>query len=424
MSTNSFNKEEKVAFEQALEGFQDSLILSKACTIHKTDQVMMERTNNVFWRPQPYIAMSYNGTDQTANFQKMTQLAVPATIGYSKSVPYTLTATELRDLLQEKRFGEAAKQRLASDINVSIMNVAALQGTIVVTKSTAAADFGDVAAIEGAFNRVGVQGGDRYLALSTGDYNNLAKDLANRANMVGNMTTEAYKRAYVGMIASFDTYKLDYAIRLTAAAGGAGLTIDTRDSAGNYLTPAATRVATTGEQTNVDNRYQQVTISSTTSVAAGDCFTIAAVDEVHHITKLDTGSLKTFRVISVDSSTLMTISPPIISAQGATTAELQYQNCVVNTKASNSAIVFLNTVTKAVNPFWHKDAMEILPGRYAVPDNAGAAVLRGTTDQGIEMVMTKQYDIKTMLTYYRFDTLYGVVNKQPEMTGIALFSQT
>ena len=36
----------------------------------------------------------------------------------------------------------------------------------------------------------------------------------------------------------------------------------------------------------------------------------------------------------------------------------------------------------------------------------------------------KQYDIKTMLTYYRFDTMYGVVNKQPEMSGVILFSQT
>jgi hypothetical protein len=29
-----------------------------------------------------------------------------------------------------------------------------------------------------------------------------------------------------------------------------------------------------------------------------------------------------------------------------------------------------------------------------------------------------------MLTKYRLDCLYGVVNKQPEMTGILLFGQT
>jgi hypothetical protein len=148
------------------------------------------------------------------------------------------------------------------------------------------------------------------------------------------------------------------------------------------------------------------------------------VFEVHAITKQSTGVLKTFRVISVPSSTTLVISPPIISNQGGSDAEAQYQNCVVATPASNAGIVFQNTVTGNMNPFWQKDALEILPGRYAVPTDAGAAVMRAATDQGIELVMTKQYDINTMKTKYRLDTLYGVVNKQPEMSGIVMFSQT
>ena len=132
----------------------------------------------------------------------------------------------------------------------------------------------------------------------------------------------------------------------------------------------------------------------------------------------------TFRVISVPSATTLVISPPIISAQGGSDAEVQYQNCVVNTPASNSAIVFLNTVTAFQNPFWFKDSIEILPGRYAVPTDAGAAVMRAATDQGIELVMQKQYDINTMRTKYRLDTLYGVVNKQPMMSGLIMFAQT
>jgi hypothetical protein len=191
----------------------------------------------------------------------------------------------------------------------------------------------------------------------------------------------------------------------------------------NFYTPKATSVAATGERNNVDNRFQRVTVTSTANVAAGDAFTIATVDAVHHVTKGDTGQLKTFRVISVDSGTTMTICPPIISAQGGTDAEKQYQNCVVNTPAANSAIVFLNTATALVNPFWQKDALEILPGRYAVPTDAGAAVMRATTENGIEVTWQKQYDINTMKTKYRLDTLFGVVNKQPEMSGIMMFSQ-
>lgn len=422
MALNDFSKEERVAFEQMIEGFEDALVLSRAVTTHKTDQTMMERTGDVIWRPQPYIMTSYAGTDQTANFKPNAQLSVPSTIGFERSVPWTMNATELRDSLQEGRLGSSAKQRLASDINVSVMNVASQQGTIVVTKSSAASGFADVAAIEGAMNRVGIAGDARYLALSTFDYNGLAADLANRQNMT-DMSKEAYRRAYVGMISSFETYKLDYANIIGVAGGGGGLTINTLVAGANFYVPKAVSVASTGQRGNVDNRYQTVTISSTTGVAAGDCFTIAGVNEAHHITKGDTGVLKTFRVISVDSATTMTISPPIISNQGATNPEQQYKNVVV-TGSATAAIVFLNTVAKSINPFWHKEAIELLPGRYAVPTGAGAAVMRSSTEQGIEITMTKQYDIKTMETFFRLDVRYGVTMVQPEMAGIALFSQT
>jgi hypothetical protein len=202
------------------------------------------------------------------------------------------------------------------------------------------------------------------------------------------------------------------------------LQINTTVAGAQYYTPKATAVAATGETSNVDNRFQTVTVSSTVNVAPGDAFTIAGIEAVHHITKQSTGVLKTFRVISVPSSTTLVISPPLITAQGGTDAEVQYQNCTAVTTSTTAAIVFLNTVTNFMNPFWHKDSLEILPGRLAIPSDAGAAVMRASTDQGIELVMSKQYDINTQKTKYRLDTLYGVVNKQPQMSGIIMFSQT
>ena len=422
---NSFSKEERIAFEDILEGFQDQLVLSRNVAVYNTDQTMMERTNNIIWRPQPYISTSYAGTDMTTNFDDYTQLSVPATIGFSRSVPWVMTATELRDALQEGRLGDSARQKLASDINVAIMNVAALQGSLFVKRTGAASGFDDVAECEAVMNEQGVVDYDRYLALSTRDYNGMASDLAKASRSFGNEITDgAYRRAFVGRVASFDTFKLDYSVRKAAAAGGGGLTMSTLVGAGNFFVPKATSVAATGESSNVDNRFQTITISSTTNVAAGDSFTIANVFAAHHITKSSTGVLKSFRVISVPSATSLVITPPIISNQGGSDAEAQYQNVVVTATSGTAAITFLNTVTGAMNPFWQKDALEILPGRYAIPTDAGAAVMRASTDQGIEVVMTKQYDINTMKTKYRLDTLYGVVNKQPEMSGIIMFSQT
>jgi hypothetical protein len=430
---NAFSKEERVAFEDILEGFQDALVMSRNVAIYNTDQTMMERTNNVIWRPQPYIAVSYSGTDMTANFDDYVQLSVPSTIGFQKSVPWIMTATELRDALQEGRLGDAARQKLASDINIAVLNAASSQGTLVVKRTAAASGYDDVAQCESIMNEQGVPDYDRYLALSTRDYNSMANGLVGSARSFGNnISDEALRRGFVGQIASFGTYKLDYANRQAAAAGGGGITINTLAAGGNYYVPKATTTASTGERSNVDNRYQTVTVTTSANVAAGDSFTIANVFAVHKITKQSTGQLKTFRVISVPAGgTTLVISPPIIPAQAGVGLEAteQYQNVTISAPVSNAAIVFLNTgaaggVPTYLNCFWQRDAIELLPGRYAVPADAGAAVMRATTDQGIELVMQKQYDINTMKTRYRLDTLFGVVNKQPEMSGIILFSQT
>ena len=423
--SNQFSKEEKVMFDQSLEAFQDGLAMSTNVTIKNVNPTDMERGGDVMRYPMPYIVSSFDGADQTTNFKSQTQLTVPITIGYDKSVPWSMSATELRDALQNENLGKSARQKLASDINTAVLNVAAAQGTLFVKRSAAAVGFDDVAQCDAIFNEQGIAGEDRKLFLTSRDYNGMANNLQVASRSFGNkISDEALRRGQVGMISSFETYKLDVGKRLTAAAGGGSLTIDTRAAALNYYVPAATSTATTtGEKSNVDNRYQTITISSTTSVVAGDAFTIAGSEACHHITKGSTGQLKTHRVISVPSSTTLVISPPIISNQGATNAEAQYQN-VVLTESSAAAIVFLNTVTANVNPFWHKDSMLLIPGKLAVPSDAGASVMRGSTDQGVELVMIKQFDIETRLTRFRFDTSFGVACVQPEMAGIMMFSQT
>lgn len=421
---NAFSKEEIVAFEDILEGFNDALILSKNITVYNTNGVTMERARDTIWRPQPYIAQSFDrvvGTSISGNVSTMTQLSVPSTLGFNKCSAWQMNALELRDALQEGRLGDSAKQKLASDINLSVMDLAAAQGTLVVPVSTAAGDYDDVALCDSIMNEQGVMAGDRYLALSSRDYNGMAGNLAVATrSFTGNKSANAYERSYVGPVAGFETYKLDYANR--CAANAATVTINTTGAQAQYV-PQATTNSVTGIL-NVDNRYQTVDVSTTTGVVAGDSFTIDGIEAVHHITKRSTGELKTFRVIEVVDSNTMVISPPIIAATSpATDAELQYKNVELVTASSTASINFLNTTASNINPFWRKDSIELLPGRYAVPDGAGVDVLRASTDQGIELVMTKKFDPLTFQTLYTLDTLYGVVMTNPEMAGILLFNQ-
>jgi len=421
---NAFSKEEIVAFENILEGFQDALVLSRNVNVYATDGATMERARDTIWRPMPYIAQSFDstvGSSISSNYDDMTQLSVPSTLGFSKTSAWKLNAKELRDALQEGRLGDAAKQKLASDINRSVLSVASNQGTLVVAVAGAAGDYDDVALCDAIMNEQGVPDYDRYLALSTRDYNGLAGNLATATRSFGNAKSDrAYERSYVGMVAGFDTYKMDYANRLAAQA--TSVTIATNGAQVRFV-PRATTTSTAGVL-NVDNRYQTVTVSTTTGVNAGDAFTIAGIEAVHQITKQSTGQPKTFRVISVDSGTTMTISPPMIGANSSPTdAELQYKNINVASTSATAAINWLNDNACNVNPFWFKNSIELLPGRYAVPTDSGAAVMRASTDQGIELVMQKFYDIDTMTIKYRLDTLYGVVCTAPEMAGVLIFGQ-
>jgi hypothetical protein len=422
---NTFNKEERVAFDQVFEKFEDGLVISNMFSKYEMEGQMAERTGNTIWRPMPYVVQSYTGLDQSANFARnYAQLAVPTSLGYSHSVPLTLTATELRDMLQQKRLGDAAMQRLASDINVDCSNLAALTGTVFVKRSAAASGFDDVAAIDTAFNRLGVGMDSRHACYSSGDYNSMASNLASRT-LDNSKSLTAYEKSAVGNIAGFDVHKLDYAYRLTAALG----VTCTMNGANQRYVPVSTTVDANGARHNVDNRYQTITIAVTSgTVKVGDAFTIAGVNEVHHITKLDTGSLKTFRVNAIltggGGSGTIQISPPIIAADSSPTdPELQYKN-VTATPANGAAITWLNTVAGSANPFWQADAFEIVPGKYMPAEDSGMAIMSATTENGVTVTMARQGEIGALSTKYRWDVFYGLVNKQPQMTGVEMFSQT
>lgn len=420
---NSFSKEERVAFEDILSGFNDALTISRNVRKYGTDGQLMERADDTIWRPSPYIMTSQDRTiGSSVTAQLANQLSVPASLGNKKSVVWNMNSLELRDALQENRLGQAAYQRLASDINTSIRNVISMQGSLVVKGTSGTYAYSNIADCNSIMDEQGIMSEDRFIALTSRDYNGMAGVLAGKETINGKTLT-AYEKAFIGQNAGFDTYKIDSGYRLTAAAGGSITVATNGTSAGDTVkfVPKSKTTSVIGE-VNQDNRFQTITVSSTTSVKAGDAFTIAGVNAVHHITKEDTGQLKTFRVISVDSGTTMTITPAIVGAVGtATDVEKQYKNVEVTSTSATAAITWLNTASANVNPFWYKDSIEILPGRYAVPTNEGAAVMRGTTDQGIEVVMTKQFNNSTFQSLYTLDVLYGVVNTNPEMNGILLW---
>lgn len=423
---NDFTKEEKVAFDEILEGFEKQLTTSNAAKMYRPDQTTMERTNDTIWRPMPYIATSVDGLDITGQFDGMTQLSVPASINTIKNVPWQMDGLELRDALQEGRLGDSAKQKLAADIEVSTLTAVTNLGSIVSARPLAAQGFEDVGDLDAMCNELGIQQFDRYVAYGSTDYNKLAKDVANRDNMAASKTVTAYERALVGRnIAGFDVFKLDTTRNLVAASA-TGVTMN---GANQKYIPKATVPSPNGGTSNVDNRFQTISLTVTSgTLKVGDSFTIAGVNSVHPITKEDTGRLKTFRIVQIVTGSggtgTVVITPAIVSAAGSPTrAEKQYQN-VTATPANGAVITFLNKVTARANPFWKKEALEIIPGRIVVPSGSGLAQISATTTQGIQVLMTKQTSIDNYSTKFRVSVSYGVNVLNTEMAGIQIFNQT
>ena len=420
---NDLSKEEIVLFDDEIVPYIDNCVLSKNVKVADYESVQMERSGNVIHRPVPYIGRTYRGADQSANFLGYTQNTVPVTLGNRVVAPFTMNSEELRDKSQMRQIIQANAEQLASDINVDVLNAASSLGALVVASSTAATatSFGEISECDTIMNKVGVNASKRCIALSSGVANGLAKTVPELNSAPSMNAWKAYETSRVPIVNNFETFKLDYSNRI-AAAGGASDTIDTRLAAGNYYVPKATQTAGTGERSNVDNRFQTITVSDTTGVLAGDALTIVGIELLHHKAKKSSGDLKPFRVNKVIDGTTLEITPPIISNQGGSSAEKERQNCEVTSTSATAAIVYLNTTAADICPFWHKDAIELIPGTLGT-DPSAANETFSRTEQGIPIKMTKDHDIKTDTYFYRLDVLYDVAVLQPDMVGILLLGQ-
>ena len=429
----AFSQQETVLFDKLMAGFDDGLVVAKQVTVTNLDPVLLERSQGLqFWRPQPYISTTVDGnagTDISSSFTDVTQLSVPLGLGYNKAVPWQMTGNDLNDPMQRDRKYQSAMQALATQINISCANVASLYGSLVVKRTSAASGFDDLTAADSVMTEQGLtmDAMRRVAVLHARDYNSMASALAKPQTSANGKVNPAYERGYVGNVSGFDTYKADYTYSLAAKAG---VTV-TVSSANQRYVPKATSTASSGEVQNVDNRFQVLPIAVTSgTVKVGDCFTIAGVNAVHHITKADTGQLKTFRITAIVTGAggtgTVQITPTIIAADSSPTqAELEYKN-VTATPANGAAITFLNTATGNVAPFFDTRAIELLPGRQGVDETlvaAGAGTLRATTERGIEVVLYKWFDIKKKMFLYRADARWGVGCTNPEMAGVVLFNQ-
>lgn len=430
MAENSFSVEEVVMFDEMIVAFNDNNI-----TAHQVDKFKMPEltgartgfgTTQTISRPLKYRGISKEGkTLVDADFTTRTQLSVPSSLNYNDSAPsdliseaFTMNAVELNDPLQRDRIVQGAVQKLSSEMDVRMANEIALKGSIVVAETVSITKYSQPAQCEALMTIRGVPLMDeRTIILNATDNNGIADDLQGRGAPPTGVSLTAFERSKIPRIATFDSFKANFMPSLAATTASAYAV----DGDQKFIPRA-----TDANGQNVDNRTMLLTVKTGTGGAAGDAFTIAGVNVIGKINKVNTLQLQTFRIIAVNSATEWEITPPIITDQVApVTAERQYANCS-DQAADDAAISFLNSQDSITNIFFVNEAVEIVHGSLAMVDmNAGGvSSLRKATDSGIELVLLKQSSILDLSTKYRVSMWARGNILEPEMCGILIGGQT
>lgn len=419
---NQLLKQELVMFDEVVSDFEESLVYTHLAETHRIGSaVESARANDTVWRPMPLELGSYEGLDQTGNFLGHTELAVPVTVDRVRSVPGTINSRELRDTSVLRRKGNAAKSKLASDVNEAIRRQVAFYSSIVDVKNGPAKGFDDVANLMVKFDERGVPTNDRVAVYSSGDFVKMASDLASRTTLTGKSQT-AYEKAYINEIAGFSILT-DPSTVVLSASTATGVTVSGADQ--RHIPKATAKNEITGEEHNIDNRSMILNVSvGGGELKVGDAFTIAGVYAVHHKNKFPTNDLKTFRVIEVVNTTQIRIVPSIICDDhpNATNAETAYKN-VATSPADGAAITLLNTRDASVNTAFIKGAVEFIPSTLALDNQDGWVSTKATLSNGLTVYYTRQGDINDLSTKYRWDVVFGAVMLNPEMGAIQLFNQ-
>src|SRR6478736_1093277 len=217
---NQFTKDLEILFENYVNGFEASCVLSKRAKIFRPGDTEMQRAGDVVYRPQHYHMKIVEGLSlQQSNATDLLQRQVPSVFKAPQNIVYVLDAKEMRDEEHKTEAGRAAGQRLAAKIDQDLSSEVALRATNVVTIGAASAGAGTMgrdlwnaaAGIKAMMTNTGVPAGlGRQAFWNADSYKDLAQELGHRQTYQG-ATISAYEAAQIPDVAGFKSWEVDVA---------------------------------------------------------------------------------------------------------------------------------------------------------------------------------------------------------------------
>jgi hypothetical protein len=340
---------------------------------------------------------------QTASIQDVVEGSTNFVVDKFKGIDFQFSSTELtldiKDL--SERVIRPAMIQLANQIDRDVMALYDDVWNWVGTPGQTINSFSDFSKAPERLDNSSVPQDMRSGVLAPTDHWAVAGSAA--ALYMQQVANEAYRKGRIGDLGGVETYMSQNIPTLTAGTRTqTGLV-----NASQSTTWASTK--TTGTMSLATDGW-----GTTTTIKAGEVFTIAGVYAVNPVTKVTLDYLQQFVVKEDTASTgagggtaTIIISPPIISTGAFMT--------VSAAPADNATITILGTASTAYsqNLVFHKNAFGLVMAPLVKPP--GAVDVSRRSYKGYSVRMIPYYSGSNDISSWRLDVLYGVKTLDPRL---------
>ena len=396
----------------------------------------LQRSGDSWFKPIEQQVRDVPGWDISSDFGGVIELSIGGSLDVPDNVPFQLRADDLRDERSYRQRISKAAVRLRGKIEQDGLNKAITHGSFAVTDSnaigsTAFTAWDALAQSESKMfdleyakdsgtcsfmNSVDYLSGGRDLTQSTANYQSKIPDQAYKDGMIQKQV------AGVG-----EVYRHNKLANITGQATAVTVTGD------QSFAPLATIAAANGSNVPFDNRFADLTVSTTTGVNIGDKFTVPGMFSVSRDGKVTSTYLQTFTIAAIVSGTVATISPrpyawderPV--ADGGSGALTRDQSAYANVSTAfngGDIITWLNTTTGKANIIMTQDSMVLASSPISTSHDMFSNL---KTEQfsvgGVNGIIGWQGNLGTLQGQVRMAVWYDWQVEKPEECGIFMGGQ-
>jgi hypothetical protein len=321
------------------------------------------------------------------------------TVASQKHIGVNFTSAELTMQLDDfaERVLKPRISQLASSIDADVANCFKTIGNSVGTPGTTPSTSLVLLQAQQKLNENAAVMSPRYATVNPAANAGLVEGMKGLFNPTDTISKQ-FRNGMMGTgVLGFDEINMSQSIKQ--------FTTGSRDAA------ASTTVKTPGVTAEGASSIVLTQASVTTTIKAGDVFTIAACFAVNPQTRETTGSLFQFVALAdataVAGDWTVTVAPMYSATNALAT--------MTALPATSAVVTFLGTASTAYaqNLVYHKDAISFATADLLLP--SGVDMAARAVHNGISLRVIRQYDINNDRMPCRIDVLYGFSTIRPQM---------